>query len=263
MTEVVIYLCPVSRKASDIRFQNARQLPSRTAGGLFTHLSVPRLAPEQKRFKNALKMPSPNRRSLKRSPLSLDSLAGNKSGITRDAQTASLCAVPELEKRRAWAAQVTEQVAKMRGHRDAIVIDLLLFSGCRVSEVCNIQPDDILSNNQVLVRGLKGSSSRICTLGAMTDFLDFKYRFSWQWGIGLNRWYVYRICKEFGIYETILGNKKLAVTHAGRHELISGLEAAGLDSGAIAELIGHKRVSSTEHYLKHRPVSGMIGDATK
>ena len=208
-------------------------------------------------------MNSQKRRSLKSNPSGLLSKVGPNSVLTRDAQYASPCEVPELESRRVWAGEVVEKVARMRGHRDAIALDLLLFSGCRVSEVCNIQPEDILSNNQVYIRGLKGSASRICTLGVMTDFLNFKYRQAWMWNQGLNRWYLYRICKEYGVYEEILGNKKLAVTHAGRHELIVGLQNAGLAPHEISELIGHKKVSSTEHYLKHRPVKGLIGDDKK
>lgn len=202
-------------------------------------------------------------RSLKAGGFGLAAVQGSKSAVTQDAQTATVCEVPELESRRAWASEVVERVARMRGHRDAIVLDLLLFSGCRVSEVCNIAPEDILSDNQVLIRGLKGSGNRICTLGIMTGFLDFKYRRSWMWSQGLNRWYVYRICKEYGVYETILGNKKLAVTHSGRHELIVGLQKAGLKPAEIAELIGHKNVESTKHYLRHRPETGLVGDDKK
>lgn len=201
--------------------------------------------------------------SLKAGGFGLEMVQRSKSVLAQDAQTPTACAVPELESRRAWASEVVEKVARMRGHRDAIVLDLLLFSGCRVSEVCNIAPEDILSNTQVLIHGLKGSGNRICTLGVMTDFLEFKFRKSWMWSQGLNRWYVYRICKEYGVYETILGNKNLAVTHSGRHELIIGLRKAGLEPAEIAELIGHKNVESTKHYLRHRPQTGFVGDDKK
>ena len=213
---------------------------------------------EQKTLKNGLKMASQKKSSLKRrSPGFLGDI-GINSALTQDAQTATVCDVPELESRRLAAVQVVEKVARMRGHRDAIVLDLLLVSGCRVSEVCGIEPKDILSNTQVYVKGLKGSASRICTLGIMHDFLDFKYRLGFMWNRGLNRWYVYRMCKEFGVYEQILGNKKLAVTHAGRHELVAGLEKAGLRPEEIAELIGHRNVNSTKHYLRHRPKGGLL-----
>lgn len=208
-------------------------------------------------------MATQKKRSLKSNPSGLLNVVGANSVLTPDAQTATKCEVPELEKRQAWAGEVVEKVARMRGHRDAIVLDLLLFSGCRVSEVCNIAPDDILSNTHVYVRGLKGSSDRVCVLGRMTDFLDFKYRLSWAWNRGLNRWYVYRLCKEYGVYEEVLGNRRLAVTHSGRHELIIGLQQAGLGTKEIAEFMGHRRVTSTEHYLRHRPVSGLVGDDKK
>ena len=183
--------------------------------------------------------------------------------LTRDAQTTTPCAVPEAATARAAAIEVVMRVSRMRGHRDAIIMDLLLFSGVRVSEACNILPEHILNEKQVYIHGLKGSADRICTLQVMTDFDVYKYRLSWQWNTGLNRWYVYRMCKEFGVYEQILGNKNLAVTHAGRHELIMSLQKAGLDSSQIAQVMGHKRVESTEHYLKHRPVDGMVMDSKK
>lgn len=180
------------------------------------------------------------------------------SAVTRDAQIPNRCGIRESDIRRAAACEVIMKCAKEKGHRDAIVLDLLLCSGLRVSEVCGIRPEDILNEKTVFVRGLKGSRDRVVTLQVMTDFHYFRIRCPWRWELGLNRWYIYRLCKEYGIYEQILGNKKLAVTHSGRHELIVSLQDAGLAPEEIAQVIGHKSVKSTEHYLKHKPVTGLV-----
>ena len=173
--------------------------------------------------------------------------------LNRDALTPTLCSDSYPPMGGSSAAEVVAQVLRQRSPMDAIIVDLLMVSGCRVSEVCKIRREDLLDDRRVFVHGLKGSLNRVCVLVYSPSFAALTGGDWWSWENKLNRFYVYRMCREFGIYSQVMGNRRAAVSHYGRHALIARLGDQGWSEKEIADIIGHKTPRSTVWYLKHRP----------
>lgn len=178
-------------------------------------------------------------------PLSVD---------TPPAQSPKLGAVAKDNSALAYCSQVLASCRHLLTRRDAIIVDLLVCSGLRVSEVCTIDASRIVNDKQVVVRGAKGSGDRFVTLCCTSGLLEFKAPGWREFNYHLDRHYVYRLCKKVGIYARILGNKNASVTHAGRHIFIDSLQESGLGVEEIQKVVGHKSQASTEHYLEHHVV---------
>lgn len=131
---------------------------------------------------------------------------------------------------------------------EGFILDLLLTNGCRIGEALAVREGDILTDNSVHIRGEKGSSDRVCFLSVIHGFRtlqDIAVRLN---GPGLNRWYIYRVSKKLGIYGKLIGKRRNAVTHLGRHRFVSRLARGGVDTVTIQKAIGHKSIRSTRYY---------------
>lgn len=139
------------------------------------------------------------------------------------------------------------QFSKVEG----FILDLLLTNGCRIGEALAVREGDILTGNSVHIRGEKGSGDRVCFLSVvhgLDTLKDIAVRLN---GPGVNRWYIYRVAKKLGIYGKLIGKRRNAVTHLGRHHFVSSLANHGVDTVTIQKVIGHKSVKSTQYYLDH------------
>jgi len=178
---------------------------------------------------------------------------GSMSDGTRPAQSPKLCCHDQVAMAEQRAVNAIARCRQTCSLRDVIVLDLLLGSGLRVSEICSLEPRRILNDKQVLVKGAKGSGDRVCTL-RWSEGLQYFQGAGWSnFSYGLDRYYIYRLCRKMGVYAHIIGNKNQAVTHAGRHQYVAQLEKQGLTPEEIKTVIGHKSVKSTMHYLEHKP----------
>jgi len=130
------------------------------------------------------------------------------------------------------------------------VIDLLMFSGIRISELLRIDPWSILKSGHINVKGLKGSNDRIIIpvfslffwQGFMVQFLPLVDLYS--------RFYFYRRFKKLGIYTHYDSRKHQSITHFFRHRVINQLNDSGVPQKDISTFIGHKNKKTLKYYLK-------------
>jgi len=136
------------------------------------------------------------------------------------------------------------------GEYEKAVIELQFLYGLRISEVLNIHYSDILPNGSIRIKGLKNSNNRIVFPIQMRSFW---FRFLMSESIpprSYNRFYFYRLYKKLGLYQLSSSNQNASVTHMLRYTYIAQLLEAGETIDSIRQLIGHKNINSTIHYLK-------------
>lgn len=139
------------------------------------------------------------------------------------------------------------QFSKVEG----FIFDLLLTNGCRIGEALAVREGDIMTDNSVLIHGEKGSGDRLCFLSVVHGLQTLREITVRLNGPGMNRWYIYRVAKKLGIYGKLVGKRRNAVTHLGRHRFVSRLARGGVDTVTIQKAIGHRSRKSTEYYVDH------------
>ncbi len=152
------------------------------------------------------------------------------------------------------------------GLRNRVALELMAYSGLRVSEVCNLKPGDVdLEGRRVKVRNGKGGKDRVVPLRNGT--ITF-----------LRRWRQERHQQATYLLHTIKGgeHKQMSrssalkmVKHYGeqagldtdglgchtlRHTCATMLRRAGVDLVVIQELLGHAHLSTTRIYQHVAPV---------
>jgi integrase/recombinase XerC len=152
-----------------------------------------------------------------------------------------------------------EAVSTAVMQRDAAILELLYASGMRVSELVNMNVDQVnLSTNEIRVWG-KGSKERIVLIGApaskaLSEYIDGGRR-TLQGGkknsaLFLNRYGgrlpVRRVQKLLVKYSRNI-NKKVH-PHVLRHTFATHLLDGGADLKVVQELLGHADLSSTQIY---------------
>lgn len=128
------------------------------------------------------------------------------------------------------------------------IIELLLGSGARVSEVLDISPGDILLNGSIRIKGKKGSSDRIISAGTSYQYMIKcknvpRYPFM-DW----DRFRVYREFKKLGIGMRFKGKSKESVTHFFRQAHSRLMQMGGIDDGLRSQELGHKGKGNIKYY---------------
>lgn len=148
------------------------------------------------------------------------------------------------------SAEETIQAKRDTQPRLSLIIDLLFFSGCRISEVLDITGTDINQIGSVRIRGKKGSKSRIIKPSFTRDILmRYQGRLSYIFH-DYSRHFVYRELRKCGLYHSIPGNKKQATTHLGRHIMGSEVHNSTNDINLTQSTLGHVNQKSTKSYIK-------------
>ena len=147
--------------------------------------------------------------------------------------------------------------------RDSAILELLYSAGLRVGELVKLKVSDIDLDAQIVRVNGKGSKERICFFGRVAKerlmaWLDERQRWlqvkkvasDWLF-IGkrsplrpLRRETVIRLVNRYSV-ATI--GKRIS-PHWLRHSFASHLLAGGANIVAIAELLGHSRLTTTERY---------------
>lgn len=146
------------------------------------------------------------------------------------------------------------------GLRDIAVLELLYGAGIRVSELVGLDLKNLdLSYGYIRVFG-KGARERIIPLGrtAITALKDYLLRARPKWssipnqavflnqrGSRLSDRSVRNIVKK---YCQQASTKEILSPHGFRHSFASHLLDNGADLRAVQELLGHKKISSTQIY---------------
>ena len=146
-------------------------------------------------------------------------------------------------------------------YRNMAMIELLYASGLRVSELINLNINDVnLTMNHVKVYG-KGSKERIIPIGevasaAISTYLNV-YRPSLQKGYfddhlflnnhgkGITRQGFYKVIKQIAKLQGI--NKDIS-PHMLRHSFATHLLQNGADLVSIKDLLGHSDITTTQIY---------------
>ncbi|MFH1238721.1 MAG: tyrosine recombinase XerC [bacterium] len=150
------------------------------------------------------------------------------------------------------------------GLRDRAILEFLYTSGIRVSELVNLNLDDIdYFGGLIKVRG-KGRKERLVPLGTtaikiIREYLDLREQFiTGQRGFG-NRQVLFlnkngqrisarSIRRKINYYIKFTGIKKKVSPHTLRHTFATHLLNAGADLRAVQEMLGHVSLSTTQIY---------------
>ena len=145
--------------------------------------------------------------------------------------------------------------------RNKTIIDFMYSTGCRVSELINVEESDIdIEEAFVRLEG-KGSKQRIVPLGSkvvinLENYLQLRNKdrknknnklFISKSYKNLDRTAVFRIIKSTGVKAGI--NKEL-YPHILRHSAATHMLEGGCDLRTVQEFLGHSSVSTTQIYTK-------------
>ena len=145
--------------------------------------------------------------------------------------------------------------------RNRTVIDMLYSTGCRVSELCDINLSDIDLDDKYLKLKGKGSKQRIVPVGSklyknLLEYLNVRNTFLQNRGEPLflsksknklDRTAVFRIIKKTAKNISIQTDVH---PHTLRHSAATHMLEGGCDLRTVQEFLGHSSVSTTQIYTK-------------
>ena len=145
--------------------------------------------------------------------------------------------------------------------RNRTVIDVLYSTGCRVSELCDINISDIDLDEKYLKLKGKGSKQRIVPIGSMLyknllQYLNVRDTFLQNRGEPLflsksknklDRTAVFRIIKKTAKNISLQTD---VYPHTLRHSAATHMLEGGCDLRTVQEFLGHSSVSTTQIYTK-------------
>ena len=145
--------------------------------------------------------------------------------------------------------------------RNRTVIDVLYSTGCRVSELCDINLSDIDLDEKYLKLKGKGSKQRIVPIGSMLyknlmQYLNVRETFLQNRGEPLflsksknklDRTAVFRIIKKTAKNISLQTDVH---PHTLRHSAATHMLEGGCDLRTVQEFLGHSSVSTTQIYTK-------------
>ena len=145
--------------------------------------------------------------------------------------------------------------------RNKTIIDFMYSTGCRVSELINVEESDIDIDDAFVRLEGKGSKQRIVPLGSkvivnIEKYLELRNQFkniknnnlfiskSYK---KLDRTAVFRIIKSTGVK---VGINTSIYPHILRHSAATHMLEGGCDLRTVQEFLGHSSVSTTQIYTK-------------
>lgn len=152
------------------------------------------------------------------------------------------------------------------GRRDAAMIEVLYGAGLRISELVDLDVDDVdLDAGTVLVRSGKGGKGRMVPLGraarrAVGDYLvqsrpellrragrrgDAAALFLNARGGRLGRQGCWKVLKH---HAAVAGLDRVVSPHTLRHSFATHMLDAGADIRVVQELLGHSSLATTQVY---------------
>lgn len=163
-----------------------------------------------------------------------------------------------------------EVVTLLRGLQEAGEVELFdvatiaAYSGMRIGEICNLQPHNIKEVNGVpccqILEGKTMNAARIVPLHShilpmvserckkpYNGFLFYRASITKREDGKRSSWHVNRFGR---LKRDILPDSENKVFHSFRHAVISKLNAAGVDEGRVALLVGHS-AGSTESFTTY------------
>ena len=153
-------------------------------------------------------------------------------------------------------------LSKPEGHRNKAILETLYSCGLRVSELVNLQFEDIYFDESFIRVTGKGNKQRLVPVSHTVEkeigiyvenvrnHLDIKkgeesYVFLNRRGAKLSRVMIFTIIKNLA---AAIGLKKNISPHTFRHSFATHLLEGGANLRAIQEMLGHESILTTEIY---------------
>ena len=129
-----------------------------------------------------------------------------------------------------------------------LVIEIMKAYGLRVNEVLSLRSERIISDT-VIFQGLKGSRDRFIRDSNLVNALQRICGIRENGRVFTIRYgEVYRHLKRKGV--GLNGHRKERVTSSFRILFVNSLKLKGMSRNEIKEEIGHKRLETTDYYLR-------------
>ena len=151
-----------------------------------------------------------------------------------------------------------DETADVLRLRNRAILELMYSSGCRVSEVAQLDLDEMVQGGWVRIRG-KGSKERLVPVGSFAQRAIDAYLirsrpllsakaggpalFLNQRGSRLSRQSIWEIIQSAGV-----GCGLSVSPHSLRHSFATHLIEGGADVRVVQELLGHASVATTQLY---------------
>lgn len=149
------------------------------------------------------------------------------------------------------------------GNRNRAIIETMYGCGLRVSELCNLQINDINFENRFIIVTGKGSKQRMVPMSDIAAQLVDSYInneraavpvktgeegivFLNRRGRRLSRVMIFYIIRDLA---ALAGIKKDVSPHTLRHSFATHLLEGGANLRAIQQMLGHESIATTEIYL--------------
>ncbi len=150
------------------------------------------------------------------------------------------------------------------GLKNRAILEALYRAGLRVAELTNLAPADVnIDAGRIYVQQGKGSKDRYIPIGpTLMKWLkkwneirpESDYFFCTGKGGQLDtrqiREMCYRMSRKAGVYIQDGKEKILVSPHKWRHTYASGLLNRGMNIRKVQQLLGHKKVTTTEIYTE-------------
>lgn len=131
------------------------------------------------------------------------------------------------------------------------VCELLLMTGCRISQALNVKPSNISKNGTIKIEAAKGGNENIYRSTRFSNFwLD--YRISRDLiSNNYNRFFFYRLFIRYNcvLHTPLHSNKK--VCHALRYCITADVAALTSNKATIKNILGHKSEKTQDYYVNY------------
>ncbi len=158
-------------------------------------------------------------------------------------------------------------ISTVLGRRDRAILEVLYGTGCRVSELVDLDLHDVDFETRTAIVTGKGNKQRLVPIGTfasdaivswLPDRLELRTPgadpgalFLTARGNRLSRQTVWRIVRRIGASVGIV--EKQLSPHVLRHSAATHMVEGGADLRTVQELLGHASLSTTQIYTKVSP----------
>lgn len=166
----------------------------------------------------------------------------------------------KIDKKHARTALTAEELERLRdackGYREKALVEFLVSTGCRLSEVAGLNYDDLnMAEHSVMVHG-KGDKDRVVYFSVRARLMLQAYKAERKGGTGLfvSSKAPYPALKPRAIQRIIHAISERAGLgvrvhpHLLRHTFATMALNAGMDVTAIQKLLGHEDIATTQIY---------------
>ena len=150
---------------------------------------------------------------------------------------------------------------KFESYRDLAILDILISTGVRIHEVCNITLDDINYQERIILIHGKGRKQRLAYISSektwnnIIKYIDIRnqrcntsnYLFVNKFNYKLS---INSIDNIYRKYKKLANINKKSTPHYLRHTFATNLLSNGADIRSVQELLGHSSISITEIYTE-------------